>query len=95
MKKAIFTLAIGDENPMYRAALLSFEQYAQKVGADLIVSKEFHYPITITDPQHTASPAWTENEERDALLNSLFTPTDHKKAFNNFISTRKHCLAGQ
>ncbi|MEZ8185552.1 glycosyltransferase [Shewanella sp. 5S214] len=60
MKKAIFTLAIGDENPMYRAALLSFEQYAQKVGADLIVSKEFHYPITITDPQHTASPAWTE-----------------------------------
>jgi|TARA_R110001592_G_scaffold141366_5_gene362821 lipopolysaccharide biosynthesis glycosyltransferase len=60
MKKAIFTLAIGDENPMYRAALLSFEQYAKKVGADLIVSKEFHYPITIKDPQHTASPAWTE-----------------------------------
>lgn len=60
MKKAIFTLAIGDENPMYRAALLSFELYAEKIGADLIVSKEFHYPITITNPKHTASPAWTE-----------------------------------
>lgn len=60
MKKAIFTLAIGDENPMYRAALLSFEQYAKKVGADLIVSKELHYPITISEPKHTASPAWTE-----------------------------------
>lgn len=60
LKTAIFTLAIGDENPMYRAALLSFERYAEKVGADLIVSKELHYPITITNPKHTASPAWTE-----------------------------------
>ena len=60
MKKAIFTLAIGNENPMYQAALLSFEQYAKKVGADLIVSREFHYPITIENPRHTASPAWTE-----------------------------------
>lgn len=60
MKKAIFTLAIGNENPMYRAALLSFERYAEKIGADLIVSREFHYPITIENPAHTASPAWTE-----------------------------------
>ena len=68
MKKAIFTLAIGDENPMYRAALLSFEQYAKKIGADLIVSKEFHYPITIKDPKHTASPAWTEKLYMKELL---------------------------
>ena len=60
MKKAIFTLAIGDENPMYQGALLSFQHYADKVGADLIVSKEFHYPINIENPQHTSSPAWTE-----------------------------------
>ena len=34
MKKAIFTLAIGDnQNPMYRAALMSFERYADRVGA--------------------------------------------------------------
>ena len=60
MKKAIFTLAIGDENPMYQAALMSFQQYADKVGADLIVSKEIHYPINIENPRHTANPAWTE-----------------------------------
>ncbi|WP_434927311.1 glycosyltransferase [Shewanella sp. HL-SH2] len=60
MKKAIFTLAIGDTNPMYNAALLGFKLYAEKVGADLIVSDQFHYPINIQDPQHTASPAWTE-----------------------------------
>lgn len=60
MKKAIFTLAIGDTNPMYNAALKSFQLYADKVGADLIVSNEFHYPIKIENPRHTASPAWTE-----------------------------------
>lgn len=39
MKKAIVTLAIGD-NPMYQAAILSFKHYADKVGdeVDLIVS---------------------------------------------------------
>jgi len=31
MKKAIFTLAIGDTNPMYNAALLGFKLYAEKV----------------------------------------------------------------
>lgn len=60
MKKAIFTLAIGDENPMYQAALKTFQRYADRVGADLIVSQELHYPITLDDPRHTASPAWTE-----------------------------------
>lgn len=59
MKKALFTLAIGD-NPMYRAALMSFEQYAEKVGAELVVAQEMHYPITIENPRHTSSPAWTE-----------------------------------
>ena len=59
MRKALFTLAIGD-NPMYRAALLGFERYAAKVGAELVVAKEMHYPITIENPRHTSSPAWTE-----------------------------------
>lgn len=59
MNKAIFTLAIG-ENPMYRAALMGFQRYADDVRADLIVSRELHYPITIENPRHTASPAWTE-----------------------------------
>ena len=36
MKKAVFTLAIGD-NPMYRAAVMSFQRYADRVDADLIV----------------------------------------------------------
>ena len=59
MKKAIFTLAIGD-NPMYQAAILSFQHYADKVGADLIISDSLHYPINIQDPKFNASAAWTE-----------------------------------
>lgn len=60
MNRAIFTLAIGDANPMYQAALKSFQRYADIVGADLVVAKELHYPITLDNPRHTASPAWTE-----------------------------------
>ncbi|WP_220752595.1 glycosyltransferase family 8 protein [Shewanella sp. KT0246] len=59
MKKAIFTLAIGD-NPMYKAALESFKIYADKVGADLIISDQLHYKINIEDPLYSASPAWPE-----------------------------------
>ncbi|MBQ4890359.1 glycosyltransferase family 8 protein [Shewanella sp. MMG014] len=59
MKKAIFTLAIGD-NPMYKAALESFQAYADKVGADLIVSDKLHFHINIKDPIYSASPAWPE-----------------------------------
>lgn len=59
MKKAIFTLAIG-ENPMYKAAVKSFQRYADIVEADLVVSTELHYPITLENPRHTVSPAWTE-----------------------------------
>ena len=59
MKNAVFTLAIGD-NPMYRAAVISFQRYADLVGADLIVAQELHYPITLDNPRHTASKAWTE-----------------------------------
>ncbi|KID56670.1 glycosyl transferase [Pseudoalteromonas luteoviolacea] len=67
MKKAIFTLAIGD-NPMYKAALHSFKLYAQKVGADLIVSDQLHYKIDIVNPKFNASPAWTEKLRIGALL---------------------------
>jgi len=67
MKKAIFTLAIGD-NPMYRAALDSFRAYAKRVGADLIVSEELHYKIKITDPKYSASPAWPEKLYTAELL---------------------------
>ncbi|MEC4088380.1 glycosyltransferase [Pseudoalteromonas rubra] len=67
MKKAIFTLAIGN-NPMYRAALKSFEIYAKKVGADLIISDSLHYPIKIDNPRYNASPAWTEKLRIGALL---------------------------
>ncbi|MEJ2257107.1 MAG: glycosyltransferase [Woeseiaceae bacterium] len=59
MKKAVFTLAVGD-NPMYRAAVMSFEHFADRVGADLAVAQELHYPITLDNPRHTASKAWTE-----------------------------------
>jgi len=59
MKKAIFTLAIGD-NPMYKAALNSFQIYADRVGADLIVSEELHYKIDISKPKYDANPAWSE-----------------------------------
>ncbi|BAJ00074.1 glycosyltransferase [Shewanella violacea] len=59
MKKAIFTLAIGD-NPMYRAAIESFRIYADKVGADLIVSEELHYQVDIKNPKYDANPAWSE-----------------------------------
>ncbi|ESP93148.1 glycosyltransferase [Pseudoalteromonas luteoviolacea] len=67
MKKAIFTLAIGD-NPMYQAALKSFEIYADKVGADLIVSDKLHYKIDIVNPKYHASPAWTEKLRIGELL---------------------------
>ena len=59
MDKVIFTLAVGD-NPMYRAALKSFRRYADVVGADFVVADALHYPITLDNPRHTASPAWTE-----------------------------------
>lgn len=59
MKKAIFTLAIGD-NPMYQAAILSFKHYAKKVGAELIISNQLNYPINIQNPKFNASAAWTE-----------------------------------
>lgn len=42
MKKAIFTIAIGND-PMYQAAIRSFKRYASKVGADLIISDQSHY----------------------------------------------------
>ncbi|MDK1286746.1 glycosyltransferase family 8 protein [Pseudoalteromonas umbrosa] len=67
MKKAIFSLAIGD-NPMYKAALHSFKLYAQKVGADLIVSDKLHYKIDIVNPKFNASPAWTEKLKIGELL---------------------------
>lgn len=59
MKKAIFTLAIGD-NPMYRAAIASFKQYGEKVGADVIVSDELHYKLNVNNKKFDASPAWSE-----------------------------------
>jgi len=59
MRKALFTLAIGD-NPMYKAALKSFQRYADSVDADLVVAEELHYPITLENSRHTVSPAWTE-----------------------------------
>ncbi|AQS35376.1 Glycosyl transferase family 8 [Shewanella psychrophila] len=59
MKKAIFTLAIGD-NPMYRAAVDSFKEYGKKIGADVIVSDQLHYKININNPKFDASPAWSE-----------------------------------
>ncbi|GIU29233.1 hypothetical protein TUM4644_27460 [Shewanella colwelliana] len=59
MKKAIFTLAIGD-NPMYRAAIASFKQYGKKVGADVIVSDELHYKLNVNNKKFDASPAWSE-----------------------------------
>ena len=67
MKKAIFTLAIGD-NPMYQAAILSFQHYADKVGADVIISDSLHYPINIENPKHSASPAWAEKLRIGELL---------------------------
>ncbi|KZN66539.1 hypothetical protein N473_09100 [Pseudoalteromonas luteoviolacea CPMOR-1] len=67
MKKALFTLAIGN-NPMYKAALHSFKHYAQKIGADLIVSDQLHYKIDIVDPKFNASPAWTEKLRIGELL---------------------------
>lgn len=59
MKLAIFTLAIGD-NPMYQAAIHSFKYYAERVGADLIISESLHYPIHINNPTYGANPAWSE-----------------------------------
>ncbi|WP_105166539.1 glycosyltransferase [Pseudoalteromonas sp. T1lg23B] len=67
MKKAIFTLAIGD-NPMYQAAILSFQHYAAKVGADLIISDQLHYPIKISEPKYGANPAWAEKLRIGELL---------------------------
>lgn len=67
MKKAIFTLAIGD-NPMYQAAILSFQHYAQKVGADLVVSETLNYPIKISEPKYGANPAWAEKLRIGELL---------------------------
>ena len=42
MKKAIFTLAIGD-NPMYRAALMSFERYAGRGYTNSTLKRDTRY----------------------------------------------------
>ncbi|MFC3034505.1 glycosyltransferase [Pseudoalteromonas fenneropenaei] len=90
MKKAIFTLAIGD-NPMYQAALLSFQHYASKVGAELIVSEQLHYPIHIHKPRYNANPAWAEKLRIGELLKTydrvLYVDSDiliHPDADNIF-----------
>lgn len=67
MKLAIFTIAIGD-NPMYQAAIHSFRYYAERVGADLIVSDSLHYPINIDNPKYSANPAWAEKLRIGELL---------------------------
>ena len=67
MKKAIFTLAIGD-NPMYKAAIDSFTAYATKVGADLIVSDKLHYSLKVNNKRYDASPAWSERLYMTELL---------------------------
>ncbi|WP_144211676.1 glycosyltransferase [Shewanella donghaensis] len=67
MKKAIFTLAIGD-NPMYKAAVESFEAYGEKVGADVIVSDELHYKLKVNNKKYDASPAWSEKLYMAELL---------------------------
>lgn len=67
MKKAIFTLAIGD-NPMYKAAIQSFRHYAEKVGADLIVSDSLSYPLDINLPKYSANSAWSEKLRIGELL---------------------------
>lgn len=68
MKKAIFAIAIGEGNPMYRAAIDSFQAYADRVGADLILSRELHYPLTFSDTKYDASPAWSEKMRIGDLL---------------------------
>ncbi|MCG9748459.1 glycosyltransferase [Shewanella sp. Isolate8] len=67
MKKAIFTLAIGD-NPMYRAAISSFKQYAEKVSADLIISDQLHYKLHVNNKKFDASPAWSEKLYMQEIL---------------------------
>jgi len=50
LKKALITLAIGDEaNEMLKIAMPSFEAYAEKIGADLIIINE--NKLNITHPQ--------------------------------------------
>ncbi|MCF2858558.1 glycosyltransferase family 8 protein [Pseudoalteromonas sp. SMS1] len=67
MKKAIFTLAIGD-NPMYQAAIHSFRHYAAKVGADLIVADTLTFKVHIESPKFGANPAWAEKLRIGQLL---------------------------
>ncbi|KZN40239.1 glycosyltransferase [Pseudoalteromonas luteoviolacea] len=68
MKKAIFTLAIGD-NPMYQAAIHSFRHYAEKVGADLVVADSLTFKVHIDSPKFGANPAWAEKLRIGQLLN--------------------------
>ncbi|MCY7295433.1 glycosyltransferase family 8 protein [Alteromonas sp. a30] len=92
MKKAIFTIAIGNDNPMYKAALESFKHYAQKVEADLIVTDSPRFDIKIENPKYLAHPAWSEKcrigellEEYDRVLyldaDMLITP-DARNVFD-------------
>ncbi|QLE87519.1 glycosyltransferase family 8 protein [Shewanella sp. Scap07] len=67
MKKVIFTLAIGD-NPMYQAAIESFKEYGNKVGADVIVSDQLHYKLYVNNKRFDASPAWSEKLYMKELL---------------------------
>ena len=68
MKHAIFTLSIGSGNPMYSAAIDSFRHYAKRIGAELEIATELHYPIKFSHPKHAASPAWTEKLYINELL---------------------------
>jgi len=68
MKKAIFTIAIGQANPMYQAAIHSFRLYAEKVGADLVITNQRQYEIDIDNPRYLANPAWCEKMRIGELL---------------------------
>ena len=48
MKKAIYTITLG-KNPMYDYALRTFKQYADKVGADLIICTKKRYHLNKAD----------------------------------------------
>ncbi len=68
MKKAIFTIMIGND-PSYPLVYQSFEKYAKRVGADLIRVTEFSKHNTILSQGHLQRhAAWFEKTQMGNLL---------------------------
>jgi len=67
MKKAIFTIAIGDD-PSFQYSIEAMRTYAKKIGAELIVAREKRYPYIPFEKPNMGKSAYIEKLYVKTLL---------------------------